>query len=96
MTVKHIKNQNELNKALNSKKSVVVFGSDFCIYCMQMKEVLTEMDNLYADTQFYFVKIDDFNPYNLQSIPLTIVIRDKKEVARIEGANLDKIIQNLK
>ena len=72
-------------KQLSTKKGyhVVVFYAVWCGYCKEYAPVFNKLEETYK-AGFYAVNIDTFGVQ--MAVPTTLIMKDGKEVDRVEGA----------
>jgi thioredoxin 1 len=104
--MKEIKNFQELEDALKSSESNVVVidcYTKWCGPCKRLSPKLEELQKRYTEegknVEIYKldIEIEDLSMWvsmkEIQSIPTIFVVKDKKDTAKIEGADLEAIIK---
>jgi len=99
----HAQTIDDFNKiiASNPKELVVVFFSaSWSEECQQMKDVVIELAKDLIHSKFVQIEAEDLpelsEQYDIAFVPVFVLIKGKKEIARVDGANapnLTKLIQ---
>ena len=98
-----IKNVDDWNTAFQNKNNILLinFTASWCGPCKKLKPELTRLsqDGKYSNVIFYKVDIDECeeiaNKLKITSVPTTLLVKNDNIFARISGANLSEITQNL-
>jgi len=79
------------------KKVLIVFGADWCVYCVKLKTNLASK-NL-KDFVICEVNVDQREDlkklYKVKSLPTVLILKNKKELSRMEGYDKNKFDQFL-
>lgn len=77
----------------------MIFSKDGCPPCGTLMEALPDLQADFEIT-WSVVKLDDskdvFARYGVSKTPTTLVFQDAREVGRVEGAAVDKIVKILR
>ena len=100
MSVHHIENSKALADLVYVNPLVVIdFSATWCGPC---KRIAPEYDKLSTQfTNWVFTKVDvDLVPdaaefYNVTCMPTFVFVRNNQVVGRVEGSNMNEVIQNL-
>jgi thioredoxin 1 len=98
-----IKNIDAWNSAFENKEDILLFNftASWCGPCKKLKPELIKLsqDKKYSNVFFYRVDIDECdeiaNKLKITSVPTTLIVKNDNIIARISGANLLEITQNL-
>jgi thioredoxin 1 len=98
-----IKNIDDWNTAFQNKNNILLFNftASWCGPCKKLKPELITLsrDEKYSNVVFYKVDIDECeeiaNKLKITSVPTTLLVKNDNIFARISGANLSEITQNL-
>jgi len=104
--MKEIKNFQELEDALKSSETNVVVidcYTKWCGPCKRLSPKLEELQSRYTqegkNVEIYKldIEIEDLSMWvsmkEIQSIPTIFIVKDKKDKAKIEGADLEAIVK---
>lgn len=85
-------NEQEFEKAINSKKLVVIdFSASWCMPCRMLKPIMERVETKVKDVNFYNVDIDESEEvakrYRIFSVPTLVAFRDGKKVDSMVGLN---------
>ncbi len=77
--------------------SVVEFSGNSCASCISMMSLLTSILNKYEDVNLMHVELDEnsldiINKYQIDRFPTIIVFKDKQEIARARGFQVEEIL----
>jgi len=79
------------------KKVLIVFGADWCVYCVKLKTDLASKD--LKDFVVCEVNVDQREDlkklYKVKSLPTVLILKNKKELSRMEGYDKNKFDQFL-
>lgn len=97
MTIKHIENDEEY-KALDSTKErrIVKLSASWCKPCLRIAPYFEQLSDEYKNTEFVSLDVDECpetaQTLNTRSLPtFTIMDKEGKEVARLVGADKNKL-----
>lgn len=85
-------NEKEFDKAINSKKTVIVdFSASWCMPCRMLKPILERVEEKLTDVKFYNIDIDDDEEvakrYRIFSVPTLVAFRSGEKIDSLVGLN---------
>lgn len=91
MTLIELTNEN-FNEKVSSKKPIIIdFFADWCMPCQMMGPVFKELSQEIKGLDFAKLDTEKFPDiagiFNITGIPCLIIVKNKKEIARIVGFN---------
>ena len=99
MVVNSIKTSNDFNQVINKYQYVMVdFCANWCGPCKNIAPFVDELSNRAEYSHIYFCKIDVdevdevANMFNIQSIPTFLILKERKVINKLEGANKEKLL----
>lgn len=91
--------EGDYEKAIShkDKKVLIVFGADWCVYCAKLKTDLALKDlKDFVICEVNVDKREDLKKlYKVKSLPTVLILKNKKELSRIEGYDKNKFDQFL-
>ena len=82
-----------------SGKVVIDFFATWCGPCKRIAPLYVELSQKFPSITFLKVDVDEAEQlaglYKVDSLPTFIFLNSGKEIKRIEGANLNQLIENL-
>ena len=84
----------------SSKMCILIFGADWCSYCIKLKNQVLKDPNLTNDAVICYIDIDDqpemAKKYNATTLPKTLYFLNGKDVKTIVGYhNMIPIMEQL-
>eukprot|EP01083_Nonionella_stella_P224621 799428_1 len=83
----------------DSKPLLIDFYATWCGPCKQIAPKLAQLSTQYTNIQFLKIdvnKLEDLSQeYQISAMPTFVFIRNKKEISRIRGADINGIIKQL-
>lgn len=74
---------------LKDKLQVLYFYGSWMPFLKKMATILNKMEDKHKDLEFYAIDVDSFKSqckrFNISSIPSVLVLKNGKEIKRIEG-----------
>jgi thioredoxin 1 len=102
MVIANVKTLKDLDKRLaNAKNQIVVVGfvADWCGACNKIHENVEVLPAQYKNVLFLNVDVDEnceaAELYNINSMPTFIFFKNKTEIDKTVGANLDALAEKL-
>ncbi len=90
----------ELSEIPSTGKVVIDFFATWCGPCKRIAPVYVELSEKFPSITFLKCDVDEAeevsNHYGVESLPTFILFNNGKEMKRIEGANLNQLLDNLK
>ncbi|MCR5527151.1 MAG: thioredoxin [Lachnospiraceae bacterium] len=84
-----VKKVNNLTDAKAAKVAVVDFSATWCGPCKMLGPVMDQLSDEMSEAEFYNIDVDEAQKeaeeFSVMSIPLLVVLKDGKEVARQVG-----------
>lgn len=102
MPVTELKTEYGFREAIKTLSQLVVvdFFADWCGPCKTLKKSLNDISMTHRDAKFYSINVDHFhgiaNEYSISALPTLVFFRRGTEVARVTGADVQKILATLK
>ncbi|KAJ1642016.1 glutaredoxin [Coemansia erecta] len=96
-----VQNEKELRSALEEKSQEVVifFWASWAEQCKQIESVIDDLATKYSKTQFFKIEAESFEDiseaYEINAVPTVIVAKKAKILARVEGANVAEVVQQV-
>jgi len=99
-----VKNSDQFNKLLSLSDCLIVvhFMADWAQQCSQINDVLIELSKSkdYANVKFAKIETESVpeisKQFDITSVPTCILLSNKKEIERIEGADVHKLVNKVK
>ncbi len=84
----------------SSGKVVIDFFATWCGPCKRIAPVYVELSQKFPSITFLKCDVDEAEQvsglYKVESLPTFVFLNNGKEVKRIEGANLNQLLEDLK
>ncbi|KAJ2231184.1 glutaredoxin [Coemansia sp. RSA 1722] len=96
-----VQDEKELRLALEEKSHEVViyFWASWAEQCKQIESVIDDLATKYSKTQFFKIEAENFEgiseAYEINAVPTVIVAKKAKILARVEGANVAEVVQQI-
>lgn len=98
--MKNLKNLVDLKKIqIDYSNIVLYFTADWCGPCKRIKDQVEQMTSEFKNFQFFSINVDDSteltNLFSIISMPTFVIIKNKHEINRSLGTNLDNLRKKL-
>lgn len=94
-----IKNYDDYQKVMGSRKAIIMYGATYCNICSELKSLYKRIAARYGDViKMSYTDIDDIG-MSLNPLPQIVTYVDGKQRAMLQGGNIEKfraIIKDLK
>lgn len=86
--MKEIKTQEDLKNALNSSRSVVMYGKPDCLHCTIVRNCIESIEKQYPLINFHFTEDRDIaNRYGFDAFPVLVFYENGCEQGRLIGSS---------